>query len=97
LGRVFETEETQPLDLLDQAVVPFPSQRKSTRARRPGDDSAVAEVARPRRRVSQQDEALIHTAQALLRLRRGGEALRDENRELRMALAAAQQRARAAG
>jgi small-conductance mechanosensitive channel len=87
---VFETDETQPPELLDQAVVPFPSQRESTRARRPGDDSAVAEVARLRRRVSQQDEALIHMAQALLRLRRGGDALRDENRELRMALAAAQ-------
>lgn len=89
MERVFETDKNRPLDLLDLSAVPLPSQRESTRARRPGDDSAAAEIARLRRRVSQQDEALIHMAKALLRLRRGGEALRDENRELRMALAAA--------
>jgi hypothetical protein len=44
------------------------------------------ELARLRRRVGQQDLALSRLTEALLALRTGGQALRDENRELRAQL-----------
>jgi hypothetical protein len=89
--RVFDADGSQPPDLLlDPPVAPSPRHRGSTRAGTPGDDPVTAELARLRRRVSQQDEALVHMAKALVALRRGSEALRAENRELRAELAAAQ-------
>lgn len=46
----------------------------------------MEEVKRLRRRTKQQDEALSRMAQAVAALRRGGQALRAENRELRLAV-----------
>jgi hypothetical protein len=50
----------------------------------------VKEVERMRKRVRQQDETLIHMARAMKSLRRAGQALRAENRELRLAVQQAQ-------
>jgi len=50
----------------------------------------LAETRRLRRQVEQQRMALAHLSEALLGLRRGSEALRAENRELRRELEAAQ-------
>jgi chromosome segregation ATPase len=53
----------------------------------PGDDQAAADAAelrRLRRRVDQQEHALARLTEALFALRRGGQALREENRELRL-------------
>ena len=52
----------------------------------PGNDRVADELARLRKRVSQQDHALARIAEALQALRTGSQALRDENRELRRQL-----------
>jgi hypothetical protein len=54
----------------------------------PEDDwgSLESEVAKLRRRVGQQDESIARLAEALRALRRAGQALRAENRELRLAV-----------
>jgi hypothetical protein len=52
--------------------------------------SLAKEVERLRRRVRQQDETLVHVARAMRSLRRAGQALRAENRELRLAVQQAQ-------
>jgi hypothetical protein len=52
--------------------------------------SLAKEVERLRKRARQQDETLIHVARAMRSLRRAGQALRAENRELRLALQQAQ-------
>jgi hypothetical protein len=66
---------------------------RSTPARMPGGDRSIArsssEVERLRRRVRQQEMTLAHMSEALLALRRGWSALREENRELRLQLDAA--------
>jgi hypothetical protein len=51
-----------------------------------GEESLVEEVERLRKRVRQQEEALTRLAAALKALRRAGQALHEENRELRLAL-----------
>jgi hypothetical protein len=75
----------------------------SGRARTPGDgpppgdgtaDDLAAEVARLRKRVRQQDLTLARLSDALVAMRRGGEALRAENRELRAQIEAGRLRRR---
>ena len=48
-----------------------------------GDTDLIKEVERLRQRVRQQEHTIAHLTDALLMLRRGGQALRAENRELR--------------
>ena len=86
---VLETGTPPEPALLRPPASPVPTDRGSTRARTPGDDPAAAEVARLRRRISQQDHAIARLTEAMLTLRQGAQALREENRELRMQLAAA--------
>jgi hypothetical protein len=62
----------------------------SRRARTPdpGRGGQEEELERLRKRVGQQDHALARLSDAVLALRRGTMALREENRELRLALEA---------
>jgi hypothetical protein len=62
----------------------------SRRARTPdlGRDGQDDELQRLRKRVGQQDHALARLSDAVITLHRGTRALREENRELRMALEA---------
>ncbi len=54
----------------------------------PADSQHLADSKRLRRQVDQQRLALTHLSEALLGLRRGTRALREENRELRLELEA---------
>ncbi|MGZ6729612.1 MAG: hypothetical protein ACXVFC_09955 [Gaiellaceae bacterium] len=75
----------------EPTVLPFPKRRPAFSAGQsqssPG--AAVDELERLRKRVHQHEHALARLSDALLTLRRGGQALREENRELRLELEAA--------
>lgn len=79
--------------LHDNTVIPFAPRR--AQVRRESQD-VPEELAWLRRRVDAQDRALAHLSEALSVMRRGGEALRAENRELRGQLEAARLQRRGA-
>jgi hypothetical protein len=73
-----------------------PAVKPLTAAGRTASDGAlVREVEQLRRRATQQDETTVRLVEALRTLRRGCQALREENRELRAALEHSRLRAQA--
>jgi hypothetical protein len=68
-------------------TAPLAHPDRSTRDDAPLDSEA--EIARLRKRVGQLDHAMARLSDAVIALRRGSTALRDENRELRGQLEAA--------
>jgi hypothetical protein len=79
------------------AIHPLPQDLAGGRARTPGGGRPTVredrlaleeELARLRTRVQQQEHTLVRLTDAVVALRRGGAALREENRELRRQLEA---------
>jgi len=85
------------LDQSDRTAPPLPRRRFINGASAPAEarawtpavsrpETAARELQRLRKRVRQQEKSLAALSEAVITLRTGGAALRDENRELRLEL-----------